>query len=142
MAERHAAQAPVLRERVHHSMFDVRCWTFKKCFTLPLTRIFYSRRDGRTFPDPPPEAVGLDQAKCIHFHGFTLFDQKSRMPFEDLVTTERSKPPPFFILQFIRSHLKKRKIVRGQGRRRIVTGGIYVNILRITIQAGRGDRAI
>ena len=36
---------------------------------------------------------------------------------------------------------KNRKIVRGQGRRRIVTGGIYVNILRITIQAGRRDRA-
>ncbi len=31
-------------------------------------------------------------------------------------------------------------MVRGQGRRRIVTGGIYVNISRITIQAGRGDR--
>ncbi len=31
-------------------------------------------------------------------------------------------------------------MVRGQGRRRIVTGGIYVNILRITIQAGRRDR--
>jgi hypothetical protein len=30
MAERHAAQAPALRERVHHSMFNVRCWTFKK----------------------------------------------------------------------------------------------------------------
>jgi hypothetical protein len=25
MAERHAAQAPALRERVHHSMFDVQC---------------------------------------------------------------------------------------------------------------------
>ncbi len=33
-------------------------------------------------------------------------------------------------------------MVRGQERRWIVTGGIYVNILRITIQAGRGDRAI
>ena len=42
----------------------------------------------------------------------------------------------------IRSHLKNRKIVRGQGRHRIVTGGIYVNILRITIQTGRRDRAI
>jgi hypothetical protein len=42
----------------------------------------------------------------------------------------------------IRSYLKNRKIVRGQGRRRIVTGGIYVNILRITIQAGHRDRAI
>ena len=41
-----------------------------------------------------------------------------------------------------RSYLKNRKIVRGQGRRRIVTGGIYVNISRITIQAGRRDRAI
>ncbi len=42
----------------------------------------------------------------------------------------------------IRSYLKNRKIVRGQGRRRIVIGGIYVNILRITIQAGSRDRAI
>jgi hypothetical protein len=41
-----------------------------------------------------------------------------------------------------RSHLKNRKMGRGQGRRRIVTGGIYVNISRITIQAGRRDRAI
>jgi hypothetical protein len=43
---------------------------------------------------------------------------------------------------FTRSYLKKRKIVRSQGRRRIVTGGIYVNISRITIQAGRRGRAI
>jgi hypothetical protein len=35
-----AAQAPALRERVHHSMFNVRCWTFKKCFNLPLKGIF------------------------------------------------------------------------------------------------------
>ena len=41
-----------------------------------------------------------------------------------------------------RSHLKKIKIVRGQGRRSIATGGIYVNILRIAIQAGQRDRAI
>ncbi len=41
-----------------------------------------------------------------------------------------------------RSHLKNRKIVRGQGRRGIVTGGIYLNILRITIQAGHGDGTI
>jgi hypothetical protein len=46
------------------------------------------------------------------------------------------------ILDISRSHLKNRKIVRDQGRRWIVSGGIYVNILRITIQAGRGDRAI
>ena len=45
------------------SMFNVRCWTFKKCFTLPLTSIFYSRRNGRTFPGPPIESVGLDQTK-------------------------------------------------------------------------------
>ena len=33
------------------SMFNVRCWTFKKCFTLPQTSIFYSRRNGRSYPD-------------------------------------------------------------------------------------------
>ena len=42
----------------------------------------------------------------------------------------------------IRSYLKNRKMVRGQGRRRIVTGGIYDNISRIMIQAGRRNRAI
>ena len=33
-------------------------------------------------------------------------------------------------------------MVRGQGRRRIVTGGIYDNISRTTIQAGHRNRAI
>ncbi len=46
-------------------MFNVRCWTFKKCFTLPLTSVFYSRRNGRTYPVPPLEAAGLDQTKIV-----------------------------------------------------------------------------
>jgi hypothetical protein len=41
------------------------------------------------------------------------------------------------IIKITRSYLKNIKMARGQGWRRIVTGGIYVNILRITIQAGR-----
>ena len=66
-------------------------------------------------------------------------------------------------LENIRSYLKNRKMVRSQGRRKDlknpdhrsgillmkkpvrlfqVIRGIYVNILRITIQAGRRNRAI
>ena len=41
-----------------------------------------------------------------------------------------------------RGYLKNRKMIRGQGWRRIVPGGIYINISRITIQARRRDRAI
>ena len=42
-------------------MFDV--GRSKKCFNLPLTSIFYSRRNGRTFLGPPPEVEGLVQTK-------------------------------------------------------------------------------
>ncbi len=57
------------------SKFIIRCSMFdvgrsKECFNLLLTSIFYSRRNGRTFPGPPIESVGLDQTKLALDHDF------------------------------------------------------------------------
>ncbi len=61
------------------SMFNVRCWTFKKCFNLLPTSIFYSRRNGRTFPGPPIESVGLYQTKDSRDIGFEWIKNEYRM---------------------------------------------------------------
>jgi hypothetical protein len=64
------------------------------------------------------------------------------MSLNDIKFEKPGQESFYSFIIFDRSYLKNRKIVRGQGRRRIVTGGIYANISRITIQAGRRDRAI
>jgi hypothetical protein len=45
MAERHAAQAPALRERVHHSMFNVQCSMLdvqKMLYSAPIEYFLFS----------------------------------------------------------------------------------------------------
>jgi hypothetical protein len=46
--------------------FNVRCWTFKKYFTLQLSSIFNSHRNGRTSPDPPPEVEASIRGGGLH----------------------------------------------------------------------------